>query len=202
MAASMELEFKINQEVVNPLCPQWGVGRVISAEPGLGGKGLRVRVNFDGAGVKTMMIPPGKLVKPGMAKDAAASPAQDAAAPEDETALARRLQAIPAVIEDRHAAMAERVEALAKLFKYSEDRRSIFEWAMVQLGCQDPLRFFSADDLGLYFSNFGRSRDRALKMLYQEVRRAGQEEKLLSELKRKMSGDSYRRVCTVLEVKV
>ena len=152
------MEFKINTQVVNPVRPEWGIGTILSLEPGPGGKGTRVRVNFAGVGVKTMMIPPGQLVLP-----EAKTPADPSKPLEDQ------LRAIPAIIEDRHAALADRIAELIRLYQFQETPKGIFDWAVYKLGRRDPLNDFTADELKAYFEDFKRLLKRATQKLYREI---------------------------------
>lgn len=190
----MEFQFKADMAVVNPVRPEWGIGKVLSVEAGSGGAGQRVRVNFPGAGVKTMVIPPGRLERseePGRG--------EATAGPEESEALGERLQAIPALVNDRRESLEVRLSALIKLFRFSDDRRDIFDWAVSQLGQRDPLGSFSADELGLYFSNFCRSRDRALVSLYQQACQKGLKERFWAELTGKAPEKVCQRIGRVLE---
>ena len=191
----MALSFEVNQEVANPACPQWGVGKVLSIESTNGGNVQRIRVNFAGVGAKTLMIPPGRLIV-SQGQDPANSTLMEG---EDEEAMAARLQAIPEVIGDRQAGFDVRLNEVVGLYRFSGDRRDIFDWAAWQLGTRDPLGYFSADDLDLYFSNFSRSRDRVLIQLYQEACRTGLRDRFLSELKNKTTEKIYLRIWEVLE---
>lgn len=165
----MEPEFEENQEVANPARPEWGVGRVLSVEPGSGGRGARVRVNFAGAGVKTLVVPPGRLVPP----QAQAEP--EPAAHESlgySGSSEARLRTIPAIITDRRAAWDVRITELVKLYQFDDSPRDIFNWAALRTGQADPLNEFSADELAAYFRDFCRRRDRVLKDLCHEAKRA------------------------------
>jgi hypothetical protein len=170
----MEFEFKVNHEVVNPVRPDWGIGKILSVEPGPGGKGNRVRVNFAGAGVKTMMIPPGRLALSVAKTD-----------PDPSRPLEDRLRAIPAIIGDRQAALADRIAELIRLHQFQDTPKGIFDWAVYQLGRKDPLNDFTADELKAYFEDFKRLLKRATKKLYQEIVTSGGRERFKSCLEGK-----------------
>jgi hypothetical protein len=191
----MEIEYKDNMDVVNPARPEWGIGKVLSVEPGPGGRGLRVRVNFPGAGVKAIMIPPGKLASPDVHVD---KDQQVKEALGCEKAQAAKLREVPDVIFDRLAGLEARIDAIIKLYRFTDDPRGIFDWAGWKLGNKDPLSLFSADELDAYYADFIRGRDRALRNLYEESIRAGLEAKFKILLKKLASPDLLARVKTVL----
>jgi len=174
------IEFKPDQEVINPLRTEWGVGRILSVEPGPCGKGQRVRVNFSGAGVKTMMIPPGRLTFP-------QTRAKTAPLPTDPTTdvIADRLRELPAVIFDQKATMEARLDALITLYRFKSDTRGIFDWAIDQLQEKDPLEYFTADELKAYFDDFCRNRDHWMKKLRQQAISAGRQKEFDEYLNRK-----------------
>jgi hypothetical protein len=183
----MEFEIKVNAEVVNPVRPEWGIGKILSVEPGPGGKGLRVRVNFAGAGVKTMMIPPGQLVPP------------EAKTPADpDKPLEDQLRAIPEIIRDRQASLETKITELAKLYQFNDDPRGIFDWAVYQLGRNDPLNDFTADELKAYYDDFKRLRDKLVKDLYRETCRTGGEKKFKSFLDEKIAKPFREKMVVVL----
>jgi hypothetical protein len=190
----MDFKFKKDMEVVNPVRPEWGIGKVLSTEPGSDSTSQRVRVSFPGAGVKTMMIPPGQLVQP----ENQVKPDVQVSESGDNEALGERLQAIPQVVNDCRESLEVRLAALVKLYKFSDDRRDIFDWAVVQLGHRDPLGSFSADELGLYFSNFSRSRDRALLSIYNQACQKGLKDRFMAELTGRASEKICQRMCQVL----
>jgi len=188
-------EIKIGQQVINPSCPKWGIGKVLSVEPGPGGRDLRVRVNFAGSGVKTMMVPPGRLVAP------EAQIISDQ--PVDEqmgycSPIEQRLRTLPVVVTDQRFDLVDRMDALIKLYRFDDDARGIFDWAVFQLHVADPLVEFSADELQGYFHDFCRRRDLALKSLYKHISRAGREKQFLSALERKTDSAIRRKILSVL----
>ncbi len=183
----MEFEFKVNIQVVNPVRPEWGIGKILSVEPGPGGKGIRIRVNFAGAGVKTMMIPPGQLVPP-----EAKTPVDPAKPLEDQ------LRAIPEIVRDRRANLETRITELAKLFQFNDDPRGIFDWAVYQLGRNDPLNDFTADELKAYYEDFKRFRDKIVKDLYRETCRTGGEKNFKFLLEQKVAKNLREKVLLLL----
>jgi hypothetical protein len=191
----MEIEYRENMDVVNPARPEWGIGRILSIEPGPGGRGLRIRVNFPGAGVKAIMIPPGRLTLPEVHVD---KDQQVKEALGCEKAQAAKLREVPAVIFDRLAGLEARIEALVKLYRFTDDPRGIFDWAGWKLGNKDPLSLFSADELDAYYVDFIRGRDRALRNLYEESVRAGLEAKFKTLLKKLAPEELITRIKSIL----
>jgi len=188
------MDFKINQDVVNPTRPEWGIGKILAVEPGPGGQGLRVRVRFPGAGPKTIALPPGRLAPP-ESVPAVQKPGEN---PDDEQTRITRLCRIPEIIMDRRASLETRVEELVKLFRFDNHPKSIFDWAVMRLGDKDPLGEFTADELHEHFAEFSRRRNRALHAIAQETRRAGLEMQFLTLLDRTASPDVREKIRRVL----
>jgi len=161
----VEPNFKINDQVVNPSRPEWGFGTILSVESERGGASFRVRVNFSGAGVKTIVVPPGRLSKPGNV-------------PADINPDVVKLQTLPEIITDQSIDLEIRIAELIKVYRFTDDPRGIFDWAVWRLGRNDPLKDFTADELAQFFEQFTHRRDLALKSLYREARQMGLEQKI------------------------
>jgi hypothetical protein len=177
----MDIEYKKDQDVVNPARPEWGIGTILEVEQAPDRKARRVRVRFQGAGVKTLMIPPGNLALPNAAvnKDKKANES-----PGSEEVDAARLTELPEIIFDRQADMEARIRALLEQYRFTDDPKGIFDWAVVKLGHKDPLSLFSADELASHFDAFCRRRDWVFKQFYRETVRAGLKEQFDSLLDR------------------
>ncbi len=183
--------FKINQEVINPARTEWGIGKILSVEPGPGGRGVRVRVNFPGAGVKAMIIPPGTLVSP------EARPAVDPAS--EESSDIDRLQNLPETITDTRVDWRVRLGELIKFYRLGDDTRGIFDWAVMRTAKRDPLDAFTADELKAFFAVFCRRRDRAMKDLFRQVQTDRAEAEFQSILARSASDAVRDKILRDLE---
>jgi len=192
----MDQPWREGDAVANPVRPEWGIGRIIGIELYPGQTARRIRINFAGIGVKTMVIPPARLVRPGQA------PADDEQRLKEkldaDRARVDALTALPETLYDRLASLGERVAALAALYRFAPDARGIFDWAVAQLGEKDPLATFSADQLEQHFAAFARRRDRMMQQLHHQAHADGREETLESLLDHLASPEIRRRIQAIM----
>jgi hypothetical protein len=185
----MQIPYKPDDQVINPNRPEWGLGQVLSIEPQPTGPGVRVRVRFPGAGVKTLIIPPGRLSRPADLVTAEHKL-------KDKLGYANihvdRLLCLREVIFDRLAGLNAQFAGLVEVYRFGDDPRAIFDWASRQLGELDPLSIFTADELGQHFALFQRRRDAALRDLLRQARLSNLEQKF-GDLLEGVAGEPVRR---------
>ena len=198
MSEQKEVIFKEGERVVSPERPDWGTGRILAIETYPGQTALRIRVSFSGVGVKTMVVPPGRLVRPGEQITEDQRLKEQLAGGKSIT---DRLLLLPGVVTDRLAGLDARLEALAKLYRFDETPRSIFDWAVMQTGEADPLTTFTADELARSFRQFVRRRDQALGDLLKQAKAEGIEQKSYETLQRWAPEQFRRRIRAALSDK-
>ncbi len=192
----MTLKFHEGDKLCNPARPEWGIGTIIDIEVYPGQRVQRIRINFAGAGVKTMAVPPAKLVSPNTKKAAEGQTKQDL---DPNTTNVDLLTILPDIVTDRLAETEARLAEFARLYRFSDTPRDIFDWAVMLTGSPDPLQAFTADELAAHHSLFARRRDGALRELRRQTGKEGGEEHLI-ELIRKIRDERVRtRILTVLD---
>lgn len=158
----MTIEFTTGDRVINPARADWGIGQIRDIERFPGQTAVRVRVAFAGVGIKTMVVPPARLIPP--------KPEQtDDERLKEKLGYERndidRLLTLPGFVSDRLAGLSERFAALLPHYRYDDSPKGVFDWAVRQLGVTDPLERFTADELARHFARFRRERDRVLRDL-------------------------------------
>ncbi len=162
--------------VVHVECPEWGVGEVLTAEAGVNATadGQRLTVRFTKAGMKTLTTSYAKLAPAG-------APSRLDVAIEErggwldggkvKEAVGEVLGSLPEEATDPFRPLKARIEATARLCRYSSSGGSLIEWASAQTGLDDPLSRFSRHELEAHFARFRQSLEAHLKRLVLDAKR-------------------------------
>lgn len=161
--------------------PEWGEGVVESAQTILhdGRKAQRLVVKFTHHGrsavntaVATLERSDGQTAGPPSEPQAGWL---DRAAGAAETAdRPRKLSELPEAATDPFASLNRRVRATAELYRFTEEPRSLMEWAIAQSGLEDPLGQYTRHELEQQFQLFQQAREAHLRDLLRTARRQGE----------------------------
>lgn len=166
--------FTFGDRVVHSDRPEWGVGRVLGAEPATieGAPAQRLRVRFERGGLKTLTMPPANLAladaSAGLNNDQAAGGWLDQIA---EKSPEERFSQLPESATDPFASLEARIRATLDLYRFDADGASLIDWAAAQSGLSDPLTRYSRHHLEQLFRRFDRAREKHLAELLNLARR-------------------------------
>jgi hypothetical protein len=178
--------WKLGDRIRHAQKPEWGVGRVVGVEiVQLEGRASqRLRIQFDRAGVKTIIAGLAEL-EPAPAGWTGHAVRPEPDAPEDggsvtesfgskpeQSALREMLIKIPEAASDPFTTHRKRLEATLGLYRFSDKGGLLLDWACMQTGLKDPLTKFSRHELEQSFQRFQHNLDQHLKKLIKECRRA------------------------------
>lgn len=150
----------VGKKVQNAARPDWGVGTVTRVEQSsMGGNGVfRVSVQFN-LGLKHVLVPPARLVEP------RPEPTRQTGWLDSlgRNTLDDRLRRLPPEAVEVLGAPAQKLAALAKLYRWSDEATAIVNWARAQTGVGDPLSAWTRDELEVAFRDFANERDATLR---------------------------------------
>lgn len=157
--------------------PEWGLGHVLLAEPGMheGKICQRLTIRFERAGMKTISTAFAEL-KP---SDGAASVSQER--PDDADPLAKASDAasvsevmtrLPEAMTDPFTPLRKRFAATMDGYRFGEGPSALLDWAAIQTGMKDPLSRFNRHELEMWFGKFRMELDQHVKKLARELRKA------------------------------
>ena len=92
----------------------------------------------------------------------------------------QELWSLPEPMTDPFASLADRLKATLDSYRFSQEARSLIDWAVAQSGLNDPLSEYSRHELEQAFVRFARDRDRHLVELVRVIKKKGRHE-LLSQ---------------------
>jgi hypothetical protein len=183
--------------IVHSARPEWGQGKVLSAETALheGKQCQRLTIRFERAGTKTLSTAFAELkpaagafaavvtvpeVEAGVAA-AVAKPVLRRVVVEAETGadapsldpltLAKVMTRLPEHVKDPFIALRKRVAGTLDLYRFSESGGALLDWAASQTGLKDPLSKFSRHELESWFQRFRMDVDNHLRKLARELRK-------------------------------
>ena len=177
-------DLKVNAELIGrkvaiPSRPEWGHGTVLRVQSTVvnGEPRHRVSVQFV-TGHRTLQVPPARLIEPPPEPERAAGWLDTIGrqAPDD------RLVSLPPAITEFLGTHAQRMAALAPLFKYTEDAPSLVRWARRQANVADPLSLWTRDELLMAFRTFCMERDSTLRVSAARLKQAEGAEALTKAL--------------------
>jgi hypothetical protein len=150
----------VGQRVFNPARPEWGAGTVLRVEThhARGGLQHRVSVQFL-AGHKLVHIPPARLTREleGQTRNAGWLDTVAGSTPDE------RLVRLPPEVTGFLGTAAQRLALVAGLYEYTDEPRSLIQWARSQTRIADPLSHWSRDELVQAFAKFCGERDSELR---------------------------------------
>lgn len=150
----------VGQRVQNAARPDWGVGTVTRVErKSTAGSGIfRVSVQFN-LGLKHVLVPPARLVVP------QPEPTRQKGWLDSlgRNTLDDRLRRLPTETLEVLGTPAQKLAALAKLYRWSDEASAIAKWARAQTGVGDPLSAWTRDEIEVAFRDFANERDAALR---------------------------------------
>ncbi len=160
----------VGRHVSCPTRPEWGRGLVLNVHAArVDGRPVhRVSVQF-ATGHRVIVVPPGRLARPGDEPRRAAGWLDRAAG----TTLDGRLVALPAEVREFLGTAPQRFALLCTLYRWTGAAEALAPWARVQTGVADPLALWSRDELAAAFAQFARRRDEALREAAAALRRQG-----------------------------
>ena len=179
-----ERTYQFGDRVVHTGRPEWGAG-VVTAAQSLSHEGVpcqRLTLRFERAGLKTVstafaeLRPAEESLAPAAVATApAAGPAEGEGTWLDEVEardLPRRMAILPEETRDPFASLESRIRATLGLYRFADHGAPLLDWAAMQTGLADPMTRFSRHELEEYFRRFAHERERQLKALVAEARRA------------------------------
>jgi len=169
----------VGRHVSCPARPEWGRGLVLNVHAAtVDGRPVhRVSVQF-ATGHRVIVVPPGRLARPGDEPRRAAGWLDRAAG----TTLDDRLVALPAEVREFLGTAAQRFALLCTLYRWTGGPDDLVAWACRQTGVADPLATWSRDELAAAFAQFARRRDEALREAAAALRRQGGGPAVVAEL--------------------
>jgi hypothetical protein len=166
--------------------PEWGVGTVDVAQMVIhhGKAAQRLVISFGHRGRVT--------VNTAVAHIEAAEPAESKSAQQPQTQSsttsdlpplvqrnpAEQLLELPEAATDPLSTPIHRLRATLRLCRFTEDARSMIDWAIGQTGLNDPLSRFERHDLESHYRGFLARRDAHVIDLVRQIRRANQADRL------------------------
>jgi len=180
--------FQVGDRVMLRTRPEWGQGTIEQARPAQheSRPAQRLVVNF--ARHKRVTLNSG--VAPLQAADAAqhapdhpekSTNMSSTNASSDKGWLAQleaaqtgghELWDLPEATTDPFASLADRIQATLDTYRFSTEPKSLIDWAAVQTGLNDPLSKYTRHELEQAFPRFTRDRDKHLKDLIWQARKA------------------------------
>ncbi len=161
------MDYRSGERVVHQDRPEWGVGVVLSSQPGSDAQRLRVR--FERAGLKTLSVPPAAVVHQQIDPARAAAPTDRLQGLSDDE-VTEIMTGLPEATRDPFESVPSRLAATLRLFRFESTGASIIDWAATQSGLADPLSRFTRHELEALYRAFERRRDAHLKRLSDDVR--------------------------------
>jgi hypothetical protein len=159
----------VGQRVFNPARPEWGAGTVLRVETTRAGGAAQHRVSVQFlAGHKMVHVPPARLTRELQGQTREAGWLDKVAG----TTADERLKKLPADVTEFLGTATQRLAAVAELYQYTEDPRSLTEWARRQTRVADPLSHWSRDELLRAFGTFCSERDAELRVTAARVKQS------------------------------
>lgn len=196
--------FKRGDRVRHPERPEWGQGKVESAQDQtLQGKpSQRVVVTFANHGrvtLNTAFAPLTPLDERGWGGESTTGAGQSTGGRAGGGWLAQLekqqatgngkpthdLAELPEPATDPFRSLIARLKSTLELYRFDDGARGLIDWAVAQSGMNDPLAEFSRHELEQQFAAFAQARDAHLRELLITIRRKGEEaavKQLSSEL--------------------
>jgi len=170
------MSFSKGDSIVHTGRPEWGAGKVLSAESYVheGKPAQRLSIRFDRAGTKSISTAFADL------RPASEMPRLLETQHEDPDPLA--LAAISADVEqlltklpdratDPFSSLGARLTATLDLYRFTETGGALLDWAAIQTGLKDPLSRFNRHELEQWFGKFKIELDNHLRKLLKDIRR-------------------------------
>lgn len=175
------MTWKVGDQVRHRLKPEWGAGRVLSAQSITheGRPAQRLTIAFDRAGQKTLSTAfaqlepadPSSVHRPSPAAEHEGDPVGGPFSNDTQAELAKKLLELPEPATDPFASRRKRLEATLGLYRFSDHGAPLLDWAAMQTGLKDPLSRFSRHELEEGFRRFQQALDQHLRKLVSECRR-------------------------------
>jgi len=172
--------WKVGDHVRHRLKPEWGSGRVLSAQSVMheGRPAQRLTVSFDRAGQKILSSALAQLEAAseagGRFRPDPGDQGGDVGGPfstDGQAELSQKLLELPEAATDPFASRRKRLEATLGLYRFSDRGAPLLDWAAMQTGLKDPLSRFSRHELEQSFRRFQTALDQHLRKLVKECRR-------------------------------
>lgn len=193
-------DFRQGDRVRHAARPEWGLGIVQSVQP-LNTEGMpaqRIVIDFANTGRITVntayanIVPDGTDLasiptrKPGpgatsgggddgwlaaLERSQSASSSAAPASSNGEDGDGRSLTALPDKCADPFLPLGHRLTHTLDLYRFTNDSRSLIDWAVAQTGLDDPLSAHTRHELEHAFSIFSQLRDTHLKELLRLIKR-------------------------------
>ncbi len=169
--------WKKGDRVVHSGKPEWGLGHVLLAEPGVqdGQACQRLTIRFERAGMKTISTAFATL----RASDGAISVSPER--PDDDDPLAKAsdtaslievMTKLPETMTDPFTPLRKRFATTLDAYRFGEGPSALLDWASIQTGMKDPLSRFNRHELEMWFTKFRSELDQHVKKLARELRKA------------------------------
>ena len=168
-------EFQSGDRLVHARRPEWGVGTVKSVKIVKTGEqpSQRLVIEFANHGRVTLNTAHAEL-RPANGQ-ASPAPRQSGWLDKLESRSADdSLTAIPEAATDPFRSLAHRLEATLELYRFTDEGRSLIDWAVAQTQSSDPLSHQSRHELERAFSVFAQARDAHLRVLLLTIKRKGE----------------------------
>lgn len=172
--------FQSGDRVRHPARPEWGEGRVESAQSAAanGQRGQRLVVTFANHGrvtINTAIVP----VEPANGAATPASPSGGGwLASLGGGEPAEQLAALPEACGDPLTTLAQRISATMDLYRFAHSPRGMLDWAVAATGRSDPMSDFTREQLEQAFGKFELNRETHLKQLLLDAWRKGGDDTL------------------------
>jgi len=163
--------------VVHSGKPEWGLGHVLQAEPGVheGRNCQRLTIRFERAGMKTISTAFAELRRSdGLAAVAEERPDDNdpLAKASDAASVAEVMTRLPESMTDPFTSLRKRFAATLDGYRFGDGPSALLDWAAIQTGMKDPLSRFNRHELELWFTKFRVELDQHVKKLARELRKA------------------------------
>jgi hypothetical protein len=170
------MSFSKGDSIVHTGKPEWGAGKVLSAESYLhqGKPAQRLTIRFDRAGTKAIstafadLRPASDMPRLLEAQHEEPDPLALAAISADVEQLMTKL---PDRATDPFSSLGARLTATLDLYRFADTGGALLDWAATQTGLKDPLSRFNRHELEQWFAKFKIELDSHLRKLLKDVRR-------------------------------
>lgn len=173
-------QFNVGDVVSHRIRPEWGQGtvRVVQRAMHEGRPTQRVVVDFANRGRVTLLT----AVAPLIDKDAIESMRMQTTSGTKgqgwlgslgEKQRTNELTALPEALTDPFSSDYRRLKATLETFKFSQEPRSLIDWAVAQTGLTDPLTKYTRHELEEAFPYYAHARQAHLNDLVRTMKREG-----------------------------
>jgi hypothetical protein len=170
------MSFSKGDSIVHTGKPEWGAGKVLSAESYVheGKPAQRLTIRFDRAGTKAISTAFADL-RPASDMPRLLEPQHEEPDPLALAALSADVEQLMTTLPDRatdpFSSLGARLTATLDLYRFGDTGGALLDWAATQTGLKDPLSRFNRHELEQWFAKFKIELDSHLRKLLKDIRR-------------------------------